>query len=343
MTDEREKSVGQLISSRQYRLVREAIAGEIAAGAEKLRAALREETVCRTWNIGKILRQELGLGDSPSPENARLVALLCRDFRRPESFFYDAAKFQRLYPEKPPLDLSMAHYLHLIRIEDPKTRRSLERKIAREGLSAKALRLLTRDNEAEPDLVSGSGYSLEVVRGSLYHYRVSSAPDGDRVDLDIGFGIERNVRCPAGGSLHSGLMVRSVKEGEEYSLRIANFEKTRLYTYAAGLRRVVDGDTLVARIDVGFHNGITDTYRLRGIDAPELTCARGQKAKAFVEDRLASCRVLVIKSYKREKFRRFLVDVFYLPETDDKERVLREGKFLNQELLDEGLAVPYAD
>ena len=38
---------------------------------------------------------------------------------------------------------------------------------------------------------------------------------------------------------------------------------------------------------------------------------------------------------------RFLADVFYLPGEDDAEVVLAKGHYLNQELLDEGLAEIY--
>ncbi|OQA53591.1 MAG: hypothetical protein BWY44_00139 [Candidatus Omnitrophica bacterium ADurb.Bin292] len=337
------KDSGSLILSGRYQRLRSAIKRELVAGEEKLKRVFREEGVRRMWTIGKILRKELGLGDSPSRDNALLVSFLCRDFGRPESFFYDAAKFHRLYPGKPPLRLSLAHYLLLIRVEDETKRRALEQKTLRENLNTQSLRLLTRSPAPAPGFLTASGTTLDVVRGVLYHYRVSGAPDGGRIGLDIGFGIERNVRCPPDGSLHSGLIVRAVKEGEDYSIRVANFEKTRLYTYAATLDRVVDGDTIVARVDLGFRTYITGTFRLRGLDAPELGSTAGQRSKLFVTKTLEPCAFLVIRTYKQEKYGRFLADVFYMPGVDDKEKILRDGKFLNQELLDGRLAVPYQE
>ena len=164
-----------------------------------------------------------------------------------------------------------------------------------------------------------------------------------RVRVDIGFGIERDVRYDGKKSFHSGLIVRAVREDEDYSARISPFDKNRLYTYAASLVRVIDGDTLIARVDLGFRTWITQTFRLGGIDAPEMTCAMGQKAKVEVAARLNPCSCLVIKTYKQEKYGRFLADVFYQKETDDREKILREGVFLNQELLDTGLAALYSD
>ena len=47
---------------------------------------------------------------------------------------------------------------------------------------------------------------------------------------------------------------------------------------------------------------------------------------------------VIIRSYKSGKFGRYIVDLWYLPGETDKERILKEGKLLNQVLLDKGLA-----
>ena len=98
---------------------------------------------------------------------------------------------------------------------------------------------------------------LTVERGCLYHYRVTHAPSYRRALIDIGFGIERSVRCDDKGSFHSGLIVRAERDNEDYCAKIAPVDKTRLYTYAASLIRVVDGDTLIARVDLVFRTWIT--------------------------------------------------------------------------------------
>ncbi len=326
-----------------YPRLKKAIADELISGAERVRRSYREEVVRTAWNIGKILRGTLGLEDRPSAENAALVKRLSKDFGKSDSFFYDAAKFHRLYPLKTPVALSLSHYSLLIRLEDPGERFALERKAIAEDINAKDLRMYTRlDSWQVP--AAGKKVVLTVERGRLYHYRAANAPKDGRVLIDIGFGIERDVRFNGKKSFHSGLIVRAIKAvgTGDYSAKISPFDKNRLYTYAASLVRVIDGDTLIARVDLGFRTWTTQTFRLRGIDAPEMTCALGQKAKAEVKARLDPCACLVIKSYKQEKYGRFLADVFYLKGIGvDRERILREGAFLNQELLDEGLAVPY--
>jgi len=145
------------------------------SGAERLRRSYREEVVRTSWNIGKILRGSLGLEDRPSAENAALVNRLSKDFGRSDSFFYDAAKFHRLYPSKAPVALSWSHYSLLIRLEDPKKRLALEKKALDECINTKDLRLYTRlDPEQIPMAVGRAKLSVE--RGSLYHYRAANAP-----------------------------------------------------------------------------------------------------------------------------------------------------------------------
>lgn len=42
-----------------------------------------------------------------------------------------------------------------------------------------------------------------------------------------------------------------------------------MYVYKANIDRVIDGDTVVATIDLGFNVSVKQTLRLAGIDAPE--------------------------------------------------------------------------
>ncbi len=331
------------LTMHSYTHLKKAIAAEFLAGAERVRRSYREEVVRTSWNIGKILRGTLGLSERPQARNAALVKLLEKDFDKHHAYFYDVAKFHRLYPSKPPVDLSLSHYFHLIRMKDPQKRLALENKAITESMSSKDLRIFThRDLGQVPAL--GKGSVLSVERGRLYHYRAANAPQGGHVLIDIGFGIERDIRAGKANKFHSAFIALAVKTGEDYAVRMSVFEKSRLYTYAATLKRVIDADTIIARVDLGFRTWVTQTLRLRGIDAPEVTSALGRKIKAVVRSRLEPCARLVIKTYKQEKFGRFLADVFYQKAAgDDVSRIAKEGTFLNQELLDTGLAVPYDD
>ena len=74
-----------------YPQLREAVAKEITLGADRLRQTFQTELVRTYWNIGRVLREIAKLTDYPSADNARQIARLSKDFKRPDAFFYDAA------------------------------------------------------------------------------------------------------------------------------------------------------------------------------------------------------------------------------------------------------------
>jgi endonuclease YncB( thermonuclease family) len=104
-----------------------------------------------------------------------------------------------------------------------------------------------------------------------------------------------------------------------------------LYTYRAYLDYVIDGDTVVLYVDLGFDTFSRQKLRLRGIDTPELKTPEGEKAKTFVEEILKKAKIITIKTYRKDKYDRYLADIF----------VGSKEIFLNQKLLDEKLAVAY--
>ncbi|MBW1811815.1 MAG: thermonuclease family protein [Deltaproteobacteria bacterium] len=111
-----------------------------------------------------------------------------------------------------------------------------------------------------------------------------------------------------------------------------------LHTYVAVLERVIDGDTLLARVDLGFDVWRVERIRLRGIDTPELKTEKGREAKQYVEQVLAEIPFLVLRTYKTDRYARYVADVFYDKLLKKKSRVFEKGKFLNQDLVEAGYA-----
>lgn len=114
-----------------------------------------------------------------------------------------------------------------------------------------------------------------------------------------------------------------------------------LFTFEAQVLKVLDGDTLRVDIDLGFGSHVNQELRLRGINCPELhdKSGAGQSAKTFVAEKLPAGSWIVIVTYKTDKYGRYVVDVYYSDVYKDAEDIVRHGEFLNQQLLQEGLAV----
>jgi micrococcal nuclease len=85
-----------------------------------------------------------------------------------------------------------------------------------------------------------------------------------------------------------------------------------MWDYDATLVRVIDGDTYVLDIDLGFCVHVIEHVRLRGIDCPEAGTAAGRAATAFAQSWWASRnnRAVVATSKGQPKtFDRWVADV----------------------------------
>lgn len=103
------------------------------------------------------------------------------------------------------------------------------------------------------------------------------------------------------------------------------------FTYRAELVRVIDGDTVVLNVDLGFETWMhNQTIRLYGIDTPEMRGEEkpeGEKAKEWLQERLYG-REIVLQSIQDKKgsFGRWLGILF------------TDGENVNEELVSAGMA-----
>ncbi len=105
------------------------------------------------------------------------------------------------------------------------------------------------------------------------------------------------------------------------------------YTVPAVVVRVRDADTILVDISLGWdlwHK--SEPVRLEGVNAPELSTAEGQAAKAFVETLLKVGDSVTVVSKKYDKWRRTLGRI-----------TLSDGRDLSAVLLETGHAVVMKD
>jgi len=113
---------------------------------------------------------------------------------------------------------------------------------------------------------------------------------------------------------------------------------TATYVYKATIERVIDGDTLLVNIDLGFQVFKQQRIRLAEIDTPPIDEDLGQKAFKFVRDQLAKAPFIIIKTNKIDIYGRYVGHVFYSLKKVSKVAMFEEGRFLNEELVEKGLA-----
>ena len=121
-----------------------------------------------------------------------------------------------------------------------------------------------------------------------------------------------------------------------------------MYVYRAQTVRVIDGDTCILLLDLGCDIHFKTRVRLYGLNTPEIHSidknseeyAQGIKARNFLEGMITD-HDLIVHTYKmkndeekRGKYGRYLATIWRREDYPDKPSI-------NQQLLDNQLAVPY--
>ena len=117
-----------------------------------------------------------------------------------------------------------------------------------------------------------------------------------------------------------------------------------MYTYKIKLDRVIDGDTIDAKIDLGFDISVKKRIRFMGINTPESRTrdleekARGLAAKDRLKAILEGAKIIQLCSHGVGKYGRCLGEVF-IDVVDGQEKLTIES--VNELLIKEGHAVEY--
>ncbi len=299
------------------------------------------------WQVGKYIHEHLLAHEKRAEYGATLYEKLAKDVGRDATTLSRAVRFYRTYPILAPgQELTWGHYRTLITIKDKAERSKLEREIIRknwdthevqEYLSAKRA-LSAPDNNDKPVP------QLKFTRGKLHTYQIVKANksllDRSPLVLDLGFRLQYPLPEDRPRFKEGEIAEPEFLKGGILSARKSDASPDEIFTYQAKVDKVIDADTLLTSFDFNGEVSISQKLRLRGIDCPELDTEEGKKAKRFVESRLKKCEYIIVKTYKdrTDKFDRYLADIFYMAGARDPSLIAREGKLLNQELLDERLA-----
>jgi micrococcal nuclease len=112
-----------------------------------------------------------------------------------------------------------------------------------------------------------------------------------------------------------------------------------MYEYKATVKRIIDGDTLVLDIDLGFYMFMNETkIRLYGLDTPEMNSEdpllrlQAIMATRYLFDNLQVGEKVVIKTVldKREKYGRLLATI-----------IKKDGLNINEGLIQNKLSISY--
>ena len=326
-----------------YEALQEAVAGVLAAGKERARQAVEAEKVQTYWQVGRLLHGHLQ--GARAEYGAQAVERLAAALGLHQRTLYQMRAVYQAFPILNTCSkLSWSQCRLLAKVPKSLDRRNLAKISAARGWSVKQLRQhLERGDwsagqvEEEAPAVA-QGPALRARRGDLFTYRLVADRSETGLALDLGFGVERAVAAAWTGwdRVRVGQVVCSLRQASGFELARVQGGQARRHAYRAVVERVVDADTLLVRVDLGFGVRLRLRLRLRGVDAPERPTAAGQRARAWVETRLQAVDFVVLRTFAADKYGRYLADVFF--GAGDVEQVARQGVYLNGLLVREGLA-----
>lgn len=288
-------------------------------------------------NTGQFIAAHLLFHEERAAYGAQVVPRLARSLNVDERLLYRCLKFVREYPIlSGRTELGWTHYRLLMEVPDKTQRRMLESAARTKHWKADELERRVRAVNAidiTPTELAKSGapprphQPLEPQRGTPGLHLIVEKSVGRAVDL--GFRHYWPLTAEQAKRYAKGDIVRI---GRDDSLRsIDGATKADLFTYAAQLVRVVDGDTLVVALEISPGEILEQKLRLRGLDCPELSTPEGKAAKRFVEALMTKTTAIVINTTKPDKYDRYLADVFLMTDAGEI--------YLNNALLEQGHAV----
>jgi len=327
------------VAKDEYSMLLKHIKQEIAEGLSRAKEAYNREKVITYWKIGKAISKHLLENKTRADYGRQLYARLSQDLGIGERLLYQMTQFYNAYPNlKLSQNLNWSHYRVLTSVKDERQRNILEHKAANENWSKRTLEnFIKEDKEKNTKPLKSKSRKhrrLSVFKGRLYTYSIFKDDYAENILIDCGFSIYHETEV----SKFNAKIVKTVKTGTGYKLIKSNAAYKHLYTYKAFVKKIIDGDTIWVIVDCGFKTWVHQKIRFRGVDAPGITTQKGVQAYKFVSKELKGLPFIIIKSHGRDKYGRYLADIFYLKGKEDPQVVLNKGIFLNQKLLDEGLA-----
>ena len=319
----------------------ETIRNEIEAGKERAYLAMEQEKRLTYWNVGKHIKEHLLQNEGRADYATYLIPQLSQELDISRSVLFDSVLFFEQYPRIVPAQgqFTWSHIRVLVHVPEKQARQALEQKIIDEKLSFRELQKLVKSTKKKykKDQIP----TLKVERGQPYTYRLKKLQKENMIDLGFRFYMKSPFAEAEKAGSKKEVIIKTEKLDQSYRFVPAGTEKVPHYTYKAYVIEVIDGDTLWVNIDLGFDMWSNQKIRLKGINTRELTNKEGQNAKEYMEAKLKGCKFIAIKTYWRDKFTRYLADIFYKKRETDLYNIIENGKHLNQELLNEELAVRY--
>jgi endonuclease YncB( thermonuclease family) len=343
--------MAQGIEQAAYETLRDQIVQVLQLGKERAQRAVEEETLRTYHEIGYLLSNYVLDNKERADYGSQTITRLAEEVGMSKTLLYQTVAFYRLEPSFHARGkLSWTHYRILLRARWVEAQTYYQIGVETHGWSVRELEVQMKAGAFEyADAALDRGEAgekrrtLPPLRGQIYSYRLAQIPGAPALRIDVGFGIYLDVALAGLTDVRAGQLVVSNKKQGKYTFETVSGRKAAHFSYRARMLSVIDGDTVWLDIDCGFGVWTKQKVRLRGIDAPELTTAKGVRSRDFVVQVLKDVDFVAVTTTKPDKYDRYLADVFYLANEEDGQTMLVDGVFLNKALYDAGFAAWFAE
>ena len=283
------------------------IRGTLNAGKVRAQKAVERELVRTKWETGQLILKHILLNEGRAHYGDTVIQRLSKDLGSSDRELRYIVQFARTYPILPTsAKLGWGQYRELLSVNEEDKRQELAKRVTQKKLTVKQTRREINKLKDKQQITVANAPAPEVLKaikpGALGCYAIFT--EGGKKFRDLGFSFYQQV------------------QGQS----VVNLPEADLYTYEAEVKKVWDGDTFHALIDLGFGLFHEERLRLRRLDAPELMLRDGQEAQKVLAKvlRRASGSVVIKVSKRDDQYGRYLSDVWV------------QGQNIDQELLDSG-------
>ncbi|MBM3853468.1 MAG: DUF1016 family protein [Verrucomicrobia bacterium] len=330
------RALTRVFVPKTYAELRDAVLAVVHQGRQEIDRAWVESY----HEVGRLIHVHLLFKKARAAYGAGVFADLASESGISSRTLHECVQFCRYFPiVRAPAQLTWNHYRVLCQVADSERRNALLAQTLKHGWlspelerQVRALALSMPDTAAAARNVTPAKL-LTPRRGTPGLHLIVDRGDGPAVDL--GFKLSQSLDAVQARRFAQGDIVRL---GDRIT-RADDTTKADLFTYAATLRRVIDGDTLVVALDVAPGILLEQKLRLRGLDCPELGTPEGKAAKRFVEGLVAKATAITVNTTKPDKYDRYLADVFLQMTSEEGRGSGGDEIFLNNALLANGHAV----
>ncbi|WP_078130628.1 DUF1016 N-terminal domain-containing protein [Leptospira alexanderi] len=292
--------------------------------------------------IGRILQtverksteQERSTGSWMKSISKELQKHLKRGFSERNLFY--ARKFYEIYGNsKIDVRLSWSHYRILSSIADANIREKLMKEAIERNWNRDDLSFRIRDLN---ELRKAPTLRWRRPEGVLWNYKIKDVCK-EKGTLLIDLGFYCYYELPSSRFISKfkvGDIIQIEKQNRSWNLSNSKLlHVSELYFYFGEIERVIDGDTILAKFELGFNVITRQRIRLHNVWSAELGSPEGEDNFESLKKRLPLKTKVIVRSRSKDVYGRYVGEVLYSKKKiQHPVDIFTIGIYLNQELAE---------